>query len=234
MPSVERVPRLTEHVFFSHCRYGRVQSVKLLPPRAKDDGDGPAGGYCAAVAFMDIKSASKAHASENSLDDRCLVTDYYEPLLGERTPSASSGAGSAPSPASRGPPSHAPAAYERPSSHYFERRSEPDAGSFLRRQPPPPHHYRDRAYRSAPFAREPHFARSSSGPSAWGGHAYEPPPSSSAPSGRYAGHDYDDLRSERLAAAELTSNGPKRAPTGAPPVSAASSTPLSTRKRKSR
>lgn len=37
------------------------------------------GGVCAAVAFMDIKSASKAHNCEHKLDERSLTTEYYEP-----------------------------------------------------------------------------------------------------------------------------------------------------------
>lgn len=164
------------------CRYGRVQSVKLLPRNSgKDDETGSVsgGGYCAAVAFMDIKSAAKAHASENSLDDRCLVTDYYEPLLGDhggRTPgsssttaaglgsntpnSSNSGGGGGGGGSSRS--SHlinsnnssggggGSGGYDRPSSHYFERRGDPDgSGSFLRRQGPVSHHYRERPYRSS-------------------------------------------------------------------------------------
>ncbi|XP_061379098.1 protein split ends isoform X3 [Danaus plexippus] len=36
-------------------------------------------GVCATVAFMDIKSASKAHNVEHVLDERTLTTEYYEP-----------------------------------------------------------------------------------------------------------------------------------------------------------
>lgn len=57
------------------CRYGRVQSVKLLP-RAKDD---EGSGVCATVSFMDIKSASKAHNNEQKLEERVLSTEYHEP-----------------------------------------------------------------------------------------------------------------------------------------------------------
>lgn len=57
------------------CRYGRVQSVKLLP-RAKDD---EGSGICATVSFMDIKSASKAHNNEQKLEERVLSTEYHEP-----------------------------------------------------------------------------------------------------------------------------------------------------------
>ncbi|KAG5674969.1 hypothetical protein PVAND_004913 [Polypedilum vanderplanki] len=34
---------------------------------------------CATIAFMDIKSASKAHLAEHKFDDRILTTEYYEP-----------------------------------------------------------------------------------------------------------------------------------------------------------
>ena len=43
----------------------------------KDDGDG--GGEAATVAFMDIKSANKAHSVEHKIEDRLLKTDYYDP-----------------------------------------------------------------------------------------------------------------------------------------------------------
>lgn len=36
-------------------------------------------GICATIAFMDIKSASKAHTAEHKFDDRILTTEYYEP-----------------------------------------------------------------------------------------------------------------------------------------------------------
>nr|CAD7452134.1 unnamed protein product [Timema tahoe] len=55
--------------------YGRVQSVKLLPRREEEGSTG----LCATVAFMDIKSAAKAHNMEHKLDERCLSTEYYEP-----------------------------------------------------------------------------------------------------------------------------------------------------------
>ncbi|CAH1958657.1 unnamed protein product, partial [Acanthoscelides obtectus] len=73
--------------------YGRVQSVKLLPASsaaASCDGGpdkGLVGGEISlaaapscTVAFMDIKSASKAHnATDLKIDDRQLTTEYYEP-----------------------------------------------------------------------------------------------------------------------------------------------------------
>ncbi|KAG8228386.1 hypothetical protein J437_LFUL008236 [Ladona fulva] len=85
--------------------YGRVQSVKLLPRghpsgqhhssshhgsshhhhggKGGTDEDsgagGGGGGLCATVAFMDIKSAAKAHDAEHTLEDRALTTEYYEP-----------------------------------------------------------------------------------------------------------------------------------------------------------
>lgn len=42
-------------------------------------GGGAGGGVCAAVAFMDIKSAAKAHGVDHTLDERLLTTVYYEP-----------------------------------------------------------------------------------------------------------------------------------------------------------
>lgn len=49
---------------------------------------GSTGGASATVAFMDIKSAAKAHATEHTLDERALTTQYYEPQhLQHRFPS---------------------------------------------------------------------------------------------------------------------------------------------------
>ncbi len=244
-----------------------MQSVKLLPRNnGKDEENGSGGsgsqgsggftGFCAAVAFMDIKSAAKAHASENILDDRNLVTDYYEPLLHESGRSGGSGGGSV---TVSGPPSRSnsryphdvdvvSSGYERPSSHFFERRGDrgdPD-GSFLRRQGPL--HYRDRPYRNGPFpqsmnergpvgAGHAHF-RSSSGPSpAW--NSYESP---GPPSSRYPPPDYMEERPERpdfgpsLNQNNVSNSSSKR--TGPLPsvtmTTTATTTPLSARKRKSR
>ncbi|CAB0009747.1 unnamed protein product [Nesidiocoris tenuis] len=71
------------------ARYGRVQSVKLLGRsggaggggggKEEDAGGGGGGGVCATVSFMDIKSAAKAHHSEQKLDERSLTTEYHEP-----------------------------------------------------------------------------------------------------------------------------------------------------------
>ncbi|XP_075045850.1 msx2-interacting protein isoform X2 [Mixophyes fleayi] len=54
-------------------RYGRVESVKILPKRGSD------GGVAAFVDFVDIKSAQKAHNAVNKMGDRDLRTDYNEP-----------------------------------------------------------------------------------------------------------------------------------------------------------
>ncbi|XP_077167134.1 msx2-interacting protein isoform X2 [Paroedura picta] len=56
-----------------HFRYGRVESVKILPKRGSE------GGVAAFVDFVDIKSAQKAHNSVNKMGDRDLRTDYNEP-----------------------------------------------------------------------------------------------------------------------------------------------------------
>ena len=49
-----------------------MQSVKLL---SSDDAAGPA----ATVAFIDIKSAAKAHNVENRVEERLLHTRYHDP-----------------------------------------------------------------------------------------------------------------------------------------------------------
>ena len=54
-------------------RHGKIQSVKLLPR------DEAAKSGAAVVAFMDIKSASKAHNTENKLESTVLHTQYSEP-----------------------------------------------------------------------------------------------------------------------------------------------------------
>ncbi|XP_077264649.1 uncharacterized protein LOC143898799 isoform X2 [Temnothorax americanus] len=112
LPENIREDRIREHF----KRYGRVQSVKLLPRgeefpvdggsssslgESNEGGSGSSsgggsggggsstsGGASATVAFMDIKSAAKAHATEHTLDERALTTQYYEPQhLQHRFPS---------------------------------------------------------------------------------------------------------------------------------------------------
>lgn len=61
------------HFCLSFCRYGRVESVKVLPKRGSE------GGVAAFVDFVDIKSAQKAHNTINKMGDRDLRTDYNEP-----------------------------------------------------------------------------------------------------------------------------------------------------------
>ncbi|XP_048662917.1 msx2-interacting protein-like [Marmota marmota marmota] len=58
--------KIIEH--FKRC--GRVESVKILPKRGSEGG---------VAAFVDIKSAQKAHNSVNKMGDRDLRTDYNEP-----------------------------------------------------------------------------------------------------------------------------------------------------------
>jgi len=58
--------------FFLH-RYGRVESVKILPKRSQE------GGRAAFVDFVDIRSATKAHEAVNRIGDREMRTDYNEP-----------------------------------------------------------------------------------------------------------------------------------------------------------
>ncbi|KAB0802253.1 hypothetical protein PPYR_04439 [Photinus pyralis] len=81
LPDNIREDRIREHF----KRYGRVQSVKLLPRSVKEE-TGETTTACT-VAFMDIKSASKAHTAEHKIDEKTLTTEYYEPAA---IPSAAS------------------------------------------------------------------------------------------------------------------------------------------------
>ncbi|XP_043917801.1 msx2-interacting protein [Protopterus annectens] len=69
LPENVREEKIIEHF----KRYGRVESVKILPKRGSE------GGVAAFVDFVDIKSAQKAHNSSNKMGDRDLRTDYNEP-----------------------------------------------------------------------------------------------------------------------------------------------------------
>ncbi|XP_042199658.1 msx2-interacting protein isoform X3 [Callorhinchus milii] len=78
LPENVREDKIIEHF----KRYGRVESVKILPKRGSE------GGVAAFVDFVDIKSAQKAHNSVNKMGDRDLRTDYNEPAT---IPSAARG-----------------------------------------------------------------------------------------------------------------------------------------------
>ncbi|KAG8431492.1 hypothetical protein GDO86_018552 [Hymenochirus boettgeri] len=69
LPENVRDDKIIEHF----KRYGRVESVKILPKRGSE------GGVAAFVDFVDIKSAQKAHNAVNKMGDRDLRTDYNEP-----------------------------------------------------------------------------------------------------------------------------------------------------------
>ncbi|KAM9830593.1 msx2-interacting protein [Syngnathus typhle] len=69
LPENVREEKIIEHF----KRYGRVESVKVLPKRGSE------GGVAAFVDFVDIKSAQKAHNALNKMGDRDLRTDYNEP-----------------------------------------------------------------------------------------------------------------------------------------------------------
>ncbi|KAK7884745.1 hypothetical protein WMY93_027868 [Mugilogobius chulae] len=69
LPENVREEKIVEHF----KRYGRVESVKVLPKRGSE------GGVAAFVDFVDIKSAQKAHNAINKMGDRDLRTDYNEP-----------------------------------------------------------------------------------------------------------------------------------------------------------
>ncbi|XP_054716384.1 protein split ends-like [Uloborus diversus] len=79
LPHTIREERILDHF----KRYGKVQSVKILPKKEDESG-----GSCATVAFIDIKSAAKAHNADNKIDDRTLKTDYYEPPASSTASSA--------------------------------------------------------------------------------------------------------------------------------------------------
>ena len=60
-------------------RYGKIQSVRLIPPpSAVDPASGASRPIAAIVAFMDIRCASKAHEAENVLDGAQLATRFNE------------------------------------------------------------------------------------------------------------------------------------------------------------
>ncbi|XP_066153414.1 protein split ends isoform X3 [Euwallacea fornicatus] len=89
--------------------YGRVQSVKILP-RTPEEKTGEVQMACT-VAFMDIKSASKAHNADLKIDDRTLNTKYYEPAA---IPSAAAPLSGTPPPYST---STSPGATRFPNGH---------------------------------------------------------------------------------------------------------------------
>ncbi|XP_075046151.1 msx2-interacting protein-like isoform X2 [Mixophyes fleayi] len=68
LPENVRDDKIIEHF----KRYGRIESVKILPKRGTD------GGVAAFVDFVDVKSAQKAHNAVNKMGDRDLRTDYNE------------------------------------------------------------------------------------------------------------------------------------------------------------
>ena len=71
--SPEGLLHVTNDLLRFVCRYGRVESVKILPKRSAE------GGRAAFVDFVDIRSATKAHESVNRIGDREMRTDYNEP-----------------------------------------------------------------------------------------------------------------------------------------------------------
>lgn len=73
--------------------YNFNNNVSLCSPTTNSSNCAIGGSVCATVAFMDIKSASKAHTAEHKFDDRVLTTEYYEPssipsTSGENSPSS--------------------------------------------------------------------------------------------------------------------------------------------------
>jgi hypothetical protein len=94
-------------LFSPPCRFGRVQSVKILSTGNKSfDGCSSSSENCesATVAFMDITSACKAHNVEHNLDDRVLRTNFYDPSVVQQLGETSSSAAAAASAASGASP----------------------------------------------------------------------------------------------------------------------------------
>ena len=75
--------------WFCTHRYGKIQSVKLQPA-AKDNDTATS---TATVAFMDIRSASKAHNSKNTIDSNVLRTEYWDALSSTSRSQGESGRG---------------------------------------------------------------------------------------------------------------------------------------------
>ncbi|XP_039448516.1 protein split ends isoform X2 [Culex pipiens pallens] len=69
-----------KHIPSSAASAGSVSS-NCSSSSVSSDGNGLVISICATIAFMDIKSASKAHTAEHKFDDRILTTEYYEPSL---------------------------------------------------------------------------------------------------------------------------------------------------------
>lgn len=74
-------------------RHGRVQSVKLLEETPNSNNDPSRPGKSATVAFIDIRSASKALRNVRTVGSQPIHISYYEP-------------GSAPPPPPSFPPPH--------------------------------------------------------------------------------------------------------------------------------
>ncbi|RWS29871.1 protein split ends-like protein [Leptotrombidium deliense] len=61
--------------FRNDCRYGKVQSVKILGrSKNEESNNNQCPAVCATVAFIDIRSAEKAHKAENKIEERTFTT----------------------------------------------------------------------------------------------------------------------------------------------------------------
>ncbi|XP_055640208.1 protein split ends isoform X2 [Toxorhynchites rutilus septentrionalis] len=78
----------------SNNHSGSHKNTSSVPSSSCNGGNDLVINVCATIAFMDIKSASKAHTAEHKFDDRILTTEYYEPPLHTMPPTVGPTAGS--------------------------------------------------------------------------------------------------------------------------------------------
>ncbi|XP_051517986.1 msx2-interacting protein isoform X2 [Myxocyprinus asiaticus] len=155
LPENVREEKIIEHF----KRYGRVESVKVLPKRGSE------GGVAAFVDFVDIKSAQKAHNSVNKMGDRDLRTDYNEPGT---IPSAARGLDDSLSIATRGRdvsgftrgaggPVYGPPVSLHSREGRFERRLDGAADSRERTYDHSAYGHHERSNNSSSFDRQRHY-----------------------------------------------------------------------------
>ncbi|XP_055542224.1 location of vulva defective 1-like isoform X2 [Wyeomyia smithii] len=80
-PAAGSAVHSTEFSTSSSCNSNSCSHSTGSHKHSFPSGNGLVISVCATIAFMDIKSASKAHIAEHKFDDRILTTEYYEPSL---------------------------------------------------------------------------------------------------------------------------------------------------------